>query len=183
MRTPETRDLTKRAEESTGAVHPTAVEHEMVEPTPTYPLSSSSFLSVPGHINTPDDDAVQASSPTSTDREEEVLPLPPPLPCVREYMSPSRSGSPASDDNLPSSLYSPISDAPLPASLRSPTIATNKSALPLKPMSPQLPPQRCPSGGKDKGKKVGERKKKLKDLNSKYNCTRLNSPHYWRKMR
>ena len=133
----------------------------LVEPTPTYPLSSVSFFSVPGHINTPDDDAVQASSPTSTDREEEVLPLPPPLPCVREYMSPSRSGSPAPDDNLPSSLYSPISDAPLPASLRSPTIATNKSALPLEPMSPQLPPQRCPSSGKDRGKEVGERKKKL----------------------
>jgi len=76
--------------------------------------------------------------PSIPNDEEEVPPLPPPLPYMRDFTSPSRDqpyisplpGSPVSDaplpnslpstplqsDGIPQYLYSPISDTPLPTS-------------------------------------------------------------------
>ena len=122
-------------------------------------------------------DGLTSTHPTSPplSDEEEVPPLPPPLPCMREFMTPSKDqpqtpplpDTPVPDvgpPSTPSQLYSPISDAPLPVSPRSPATVNNEPALPPESTSPQPPPpgiRRHPSGGRDKDKEAEERKRKL----------------------
>ena len=132
----------------------------------------STLLSLLGHEERSASSSPSIASPPHLSDEDEVPPLPAPLPCMLGFSSPQSQipllpGSPVSDAPLPDSspstpvqgdaapqlLFSPISDAPLPNS----------------PVDIRLPAR---DGSRDETRslqqKREEEKKALEDLRSKY---------------